>query len=159
MNPDNGICRLPGSGRQQVGFFWEACEAKQETQKEETMEPKTKVCQTCKQKKPLEEFYRNRWGYTDHCKECIKEKKEKKWKDAENAMLEKIFGKPEPEKTLEDTVLEFAVADAREEARKHNEKLQKDAAFITDLPTPILVAELQRRGWSGTLVQHNELTI
>ena len=42
---------------------------------EETKMQETKVCTICGQEKPVSEFWKNRYGYTNHCKECAKRKK------------------------------------------------------------------------------------
>ncbi len=133
MSPTDGACRLPSSGRHVVAYFQEACKARN-TQNDNDMK-ETKICQECGRELPLEEFARNRWGYTNTCKDCMKAKKAGKT--------------PEPEKPIHD---------ALEELKEHNEKLRV-AANLKEVATPILMDELKRRGWSGTLIQHNELTI
>ena len=139
MSPADGACRLPSSGRQVVAYFQEACKARN-TQKRNDMEEtkNTKVCKVCGQEKPLEEFIKNRWGYTVYCKDCIKAKKEGKAPKA-----------PKQEKTPVEIINEM---------KEHNEQL-RIAANLSGVATPILMDELKRRGWTGTLVQHNEITI
>lgn len=138
MSPTDGACRLPSSGRQAVAYFQEACKARN-TQNDNDMKEDTKeekaICQECGRELPLEEFARNRWGYTNTCKDCMKAKKAGK--------------APKPEKSANEVI---------EELIEHNEKLRV-AANLKEVATPILMDELKRRGWSGTLVQHNELSI
>lgn len=139
MRPTDGACRLPSSGRQVVAYFQEACKARN-TQNDNDMEEtkNTKVCKVCGQEKPLEEFARNRWGYTDYCKDCMKAKKEGK--------------APETPK------IENTAAEVIEEMKEHNEQL-RITAHLSAVATPVLMDELKRRGWTGTLVQHKEITI
>lgn len=140
-----GICDyMRGDGvcwktSREVGYFQQACDRynnKNDNDMEETKN--TKVCKVCGQEKPLEEFAKNRWGYTDYCKDCMKAKKE---------------GKAPGTLKIENTA-----AEAIEEIKEHNEQLRL-AANLSAVATPILMDELKRRGWTGTLVQHNEITI
>ena len=129
MSPTDGACRLPSSGRQVVAYFQEACEARN-TQNDNDMKGEKKICQECGRELPLEEFARNRWGYTNICKDCMKAKKAGK-------PIEKATAEVEPyEEPKADLVGLLQLASDNE-----------------------LVTEMRRRGWSGTIVQHNELTI
>lgn len=136
MSPTDGACRLPSSGRQVVAYFQEACKARNTQNDNDMKETKfTKVCKECGREKPIVQFTKNRWGYTNTCKDCMKAKKAGK--------------APEKEKPAHEV---------HEEIIDHNEKLRV-AANLKEVATPILMDELKRRGWSGTLVQHNELSI
>ena len=79
---DVGRCRICAtSKREYVGFFADACplftrepeqpapEPKKEMENEKPT-PTTKVCKKCGRELPLEQFHKNRWGYTQVCKEC-----------------------------------------------------------------------------------------
>lgn len=79
---DDGRCANPRSRFGYVGFFQEAgpCFADRETPEpvkenktmaEESKEIKRK-CADCGRELPLEQFARNRSGYTKYCKECMK---------------------------------------------------------------------------------------
>lgn len=136
MSPTDGACRLPSSGRQVVAYFQEACKARNTQNDNDMKETKfTKVCKECGREKPIVQFTKNRWGYTNTSKDCMKAKKAGK--------------APEKEKPAHEVL---------EEIIDHNEKLRV-AANLKEVATPILMDELKRRGWSGTLVQHNELSI
>ena len=37
-----------------------------------------RICKDCGQSKPIDEFQRNRWGYTHSCKECAAKKSTEK---------------------------------------------------------------------------------
>ena len=152
MSPTDGACRLPSSGRKVVAYFQEACKARN-TQNDNNMKDEKKICQECGRELPLEEFARNRWGYTNTCKDCMKAKK------AGKAPEKNSTPEPKKEMTLDGVVLQEAFREAAEMAKEHNERLRKAADFLSGVATPILMDELKRRGWSGTLIQHNELTI
>lgn len=79
---DLGRCKNPKSHRSDVGFFQKAgpCfaakDAPEPIKENKTMaeEPKEikRVCADCGRELPLEQFARNRSGYTKYCKECMK---------------------------------------------------------------------------------------
>lgn len=79
---DLGRCKNPKSHRSDVGFFQKAgpCFAAKDApdpiKENKTMaeEPKEikRVCADCGRELPLEQFARNRSGYTKYCKECMK---------------------------------------------------------------------------------------
>lgn len=79
---DLGRCKNPKSHRSDVGFFQKAgpCfaakDAPEPIKENKTMaeEPKEikRVCVDCGRELPLEQFARNRSGYTKYCKECMK---------------------------------------------------------------------------------------
>lgn len=140
MSPIDGACRLPSSGRQVVAYFQEACEAKN-TQNDNDMEETkfTKVCNVCGREKPIVQFAKNRWGYTNTCKDCMKAKKAGKKEEKKDEGL--LLNIPKPENY-----------------EKWEESTRKWTA-IGSTPDEVLVEELRRRGWSGTIVKHYELTI
>lgn len=90
----DGICRNPQSRRRDVGFFQEACGlAEPETfteepaiinqntmneneNKEENAAPVTYTCKGCGRDLPPDQFYKNRWGLTSYCKDCMEKKKQ-----------------------------------------------------------------------------------
>lgn len=81
---DLGRCKNPKSHRSDVGYFQKAgpCFAERQPEKEnKTMaeEPKEikRVCADCGRELPLEQFARNRSGYTKYCKECMKARRGK----------------------------------------------------------------------------------
>lgn len=79
---DLGRCRNSKSHRSDVGYFQKAgpCfaakDAPEPIKENKTMaeEPKEikRVCADCGRELPLEQFARNRSGYTKYCKECMK---------------------------------------------------------------------------------------
>lgn len=76
---DLGRCKNPKSHRSDVGYFQKAgpCFAERQPEKEIPVmaeEPKEikRVCADCGRELPLEQFARNRSGYTKYCKECMK---------------------------------------------------------------------------------------
>ena len=79
---DLGRCKNPKSHRSDVGYFQKAgpCfaakDAPEPIKENKTMaeEPKEikRVCADCGRELPLEQFARNRSGYTKYCKECMK---------------------------------------------------------------------------------------
>lgn len=76
---DLGRCRNSKSHRSDVGYFQKAgpCFAERQPEKEIPVmaeEPKEikRVCADCGRELPLEQFARNRSGYTKYCKECMK---------------------------------------------------------------------------------------
>lgn len=79
---DDSRCANPKSRFGYVGFFQEAgpCfaakDAPEPIKENKTMaeEPKDikRVCADCGRELPLEQFARNRSGYTKYCKECMK---------------------------------------------------------------------------------------
>ena len=65
----------------------------------EENKPETKVCKGCGRELPLDAFWRNRQCVTGYCKDCMKEKhakaaakREQKYKEHEERMIEQIFG-------------------------------------------------------------------
>lgn len=76
----DGSCTNPKSRFGYVGYFQEAApcfaakdapEKENKTMAEEPKEIK-RVCADCGRELPLEQFARNRSGYTKYCKECMK---------------------------------------------------------------------------------------
>lgn len=84
---DLGRCKNPKSHRSDVGYFQKAgpCfaakDAPEPIKENKTMAQKgdlniiterTRKCADCGRELPLEQFARNRSGYTKYCKECMK---------------------------------------------------------------------------------------
>ena len=128
----NGVC---GHGKKgYTGYLTRCDELKCFEPKEsvmETKEPLTKVCKHCGRELPIEDFSRNRNGRIGICKECMTRKR-----------LEKIGLKfpPLPSPPSLTPVKEARVEfDLRE-------------CHIEDI-----LAELRRRGYSGTLTKSVEV--
>lgn len=162
---DVGRCRICAtSKREYVGFFADACplftrEPEQpvpETKKEmenEKPTPTTKVCKKCGRKLPLEQFHKNRWGYTQVCKEC---KAGKTSAPVQEYKVKKADPKSE-RKPLVTARLEYKPAKPErapltpEEVGAH-----KQDALLGILRTATdqqLAAELTRRGYRGHLTK------
>jgi len=155
---DVGRCRIPStSKREYVGFFADACplftrepeqkpapEPKKEMENEKPT-PTTKVCKKCGRELPLEQFHKNRWGYTQVCKECQKEAWAKR-KPQDSAPVQKYkiipasqFKKPEPAPLTPEEV----------EAHKQDALL----GILRTATDQQLAAELTRRGYRGHLTK------
>lgn len=51
----------------------------------------TRTCKNCHEEKPVEEFFKNKWGYTDVCKDCAYGRNgEKKERFRKKALLARI---------------------------------------------------------------------
>ena len=149
---DVGKCRIGSfSKRDLVAFFADACpyftrepeqkpapETKKEMEKET---PTTKVCKKCGRELPLEQFHKNRWGYTQVCKEC------KAGKTPDKGPVQEYKVKkadPKPEKPTPAPL-------TPEEVEAH-----KQDAIVGLLRTATdqqLAAELTRRGYRGHLTK------
>lgn len=150
---DVGRCRIGSfSKREFCSFFADACpyftrEPEQpapETKKEmenEKPTPTTKVCKKCGRELPLEQFHKNRWGYTQVCKECKAGKTSDKG-PLQEYKLRKADPKPEKPKRAPLTPEEVEV--------------HKQDALLGILRTATdqqLAAELTRRGYRGHLTK------
>ena len=150
---DVGRCRICAtSKREYVGFFADACplftrepeqpapETKKEMEKET---PTTKVCKKCGRELPLEQFHKNRWGYTKVCKECKAGKTSDKVKGpVQEYKLRKADPKPEKPKRAPLTPEEV-------EAHKQDALL----GILRTATDQQLAAELTRRGYKGRLTK------
>lgn len=77
---DLGACRHGHSRRSDVGYFDNACDNFRDyTPKamEENKQLNVHTCKKCGRTMPLDQFMRNRYGYTYVCLECSGRKKEK----------------------------------------------------------------------------------
>ena len=111
--------------------------------------PETKICKGCGRELPLDAFWRNRQGVTGYCKDCMKEKhakaaakREQKYKEHEERMIEQIFGKPE-KKDLDEARQSF------QEELDRVAPVKSIKAFTDDE----LVEELRDRGYCGRIVK------
>ncbi len=159
---DVGRCRICAtSKREYVGFFADACplftrepeqpapETKKEMEKENTT-PTTKVCKVCGRELPLEQFHKNRWGYTQVCKECkagktvepVQEYKVKKVGTKSGPSRDQVGTKPEKPKPAPLTPEEV-------EAHKQDALL----GILRTATDQQLAAELTRRGYRGHLTK------
>lgn len=148
---DVGRCRIGSfSKREFCSFFADACpyftrEPEQpapETKKEmenEKPTPTTKVCKVCGRELPLEQFHKNRWGYTQVCKEC---KAGKTSAPVQEYKLKKADPKPEKPKRAPLTPEEV-------EAHKQDALL----GILRTATDQQLAAELTRRGYRGHLTK------
>ncbi len=89
----------------------------------------TKKCKVCGEDKPLDEFYKNRLGYTDVCKCCVTKKRKcsREKKDETNQLR----------RQLED----------------------KRTIAISDFTPRELMQELKRRGYEGKITYTETHTI
>ncbi len=69
-----GVCRNPESEISYVSFGSKACDLFEETGKIINKMAEKKICKTCGRELPLEDFAKNRWGYMNICKECMRKK-------------------------------------------------------------------------------------
>ena len=140
----DGACKNPRSRRALVGYFQEACllfaakgmpeQPKEDNTMAESSElnitfNKTRVCADCGRELPLEQFARNRSGYTKYCKECMK--------------VRRGNGK----KTSNGGGANYHIPQA---------PLNVGIAAIAD---DALMAELHKRGWSGHLTKTIEMDV
>ena len=88
----DGICRNPQSRRRDVGFFQEATidqnTMNEHENKEENAAPVTYTCKGCGRELPPDQFYKNRWGLTSYCKDCMEKKKQTGTKSAAEKLEE-----------------------------------------------------------------------
>lgn len=169
---DVGRCRICAtSKREYVGFFADACplftrepeqkpapETKKEMEKET---PTTKVCKKCGRELPLEQFHKNRWGYTQVCKECKAGKTSDRVKELAAEILTPTKAKPKKEKG---PIQEYKLkkADPKPEKPKpapltpEEVEAHKQDALLGILRTATdkqLADELTRRGYRGHLTK------
>lgn len=160
---DVGRCRIGSfSKRDLVAFFADACpyftrEPEQpapETKKEmenEKPTPTTKVCKKCGRELPLEQFHKNRWGYTKVCKECNSRKTSDSVRKVAEARHEKKTA-PVQEYTVkpqEETPKHPILTPEEVEQCKHEALL----GLLRTVSDQDLAAELTRRGYRGHLTK------
>lgn len=142
---DLGRCRNGAARRSDVGFFQKACdkflpppqEANQEpTKQPQTMEketkiapaeteaPKKKTCRECGRELPLDQFSKNRNGSLHVCKDCMKAKRAKA---AEKGQQIGRYKTP---------------------VRRPSETF---VSLLTPLSDTVIIEELKKRGYTGTL--------
>lgn len=142
---DLGRCRNGAARRSDVGFFQKACdkflpppkEANQEpTKQPQTMEketkiapaeteaPKTKTCRECGRELPLDKFSNGRHGLLHVCKDCMKAKRSKAAEKGERPGRYKT-----PERRPSETFV----------------------SMLTPLSDTVLIEELKKRGYTGTI--------
>ena len=155
---DLGRCRNGSTRRSDVGYFQKACpkgeprvqepkKIEQENPKiEHTMSeieqtPTTKVCKCCGRELPLDQFSKNRWGYTNLCKDCMASKKAGKAPAAQKA--------PKPQPKEEKPAGEAPAASTAKPKRNY-------LHYVSDEQ---LVAELKRRGYKGTIEMKKQFDI
>ena len=73
-----GLCRSNRKGYTSALLTADNLACFSPAQTEKKMEQETKICKECGRELPLEQFYKNRWGVTDYCVECMNKKKERK---------------------------------------------------------------------------------
>lgn len=108
----------------------------------------TKVCKECGRELPLEQFSRNPHGYTSLCKDCMKAKQSKGVKAAR--MREVITADLPPE----------IFADLHKpEYQPEGKKAPSAEVVLAGYSDEELAAELQRRGYTGTLTKAHTITL
>lgn len=100
----------------------------------------TKVCKYCGQEKPIEEFLRNRYGYTSVCKECQS-------RNLKTAM--RVYQAAEKD---EETGKRTRVSKQMRRISELEKEIES-ARFkrLNDFTPREMMLELKRRGYDGTL--------
>ena len=137
---DLGACRHPKVSKQDHGYFESACEHfhlsqpdnKDEDNMKPVTKPETKTCTVCGRELPLDQFSKNRWGYTSICSDCMKEKK--------SAGLKSRGKESAPVSDVSDV--------STVSQPTHEEPAPMPLEYFTD---DDIFLELTRRGWSGKL--------
>lgn len=155
---DVGRCRICAtSKREYVGFFADACplftrEPEQpapETKKEmENETPATKVCKKCGRELPLEQFHKNRWGYTQVCKECNSRKTSDSVKKVVETRHEKKTAPVQEYTVIPDPGRPIITPEEVEQC-KHEALL----GLLRTVSDQDLANELTRRGYRGHLTK------
>lgn len=138
---DLGRCRNGAARRSDVGFFQKACDKfepiQQPTKQQEPMAetkpapaeaeaPKTKKCRECGRELPLDQFSKNRNGILHVCKDCMKTKRAKAAEKGQQVGRYKT-----PERRPSETFV----------------------SLLTPLSDTVLIEELKKRGYTGTITK------
>ena len=146
---DTGHCRLQDKAR---SYFAEACSRfstepyihKQPKEEKPMKEEKktaavetSRICKGCGKELPLEQFGRNRYGYTWYCVDCMKARRQQGMEKAGYN-----FGEAPAKPKRKAQPKDKPAADAQPEAKPAPEWKMTDAELIT---------ELRARGYRGRL--------
>ena len=143
---DEGKCRGPRK-LTMVGYFDEACNDFTTTIPTfDPLEAGKRQCVHCKKVLPLEQFTKNRWGYTHTCRDCYKI----------------VHGKESTKAALSARKKKLRESKEKKEAAKAKpvqETKPAPHAFIRDCPSGDLIEELKRRGFAGILTKTEEYAL
>lgn len=150
-----GKCRNSASQKsgRELAFFCHACDLFEikERYKMEQVKVEKKVCKGCGKELDIDAFARNRWGYTAYCRSCMGKLKRGEpldgKREASEWPAEERPQKPQPEE------VKVAIHEPEEKTKKPRKR------NIENVPDEDLVAELRKRGFSGSLVKHTEFAL
>ena len=152
---DVGRCVIPQVRHQERSFFSPACvwftnrNAKQETTMDKYTikgdKNETRTCSECGRTLPLEQFHKNRWGFTKICKECHAKKAA--------ARVKKTNAEKKDQKIRE----EKPAVVVHRLHQHYSPEVVADA--LRDATDQQLVDELSGRGWRGSVVKEVSMDI